>query len=171
MIKQYGFSYDEGRCIRCRTCEVACQSTRHVEPWLKWRRVVETWSGKFPDVTCTFFSLACMHCGYPACVAVCPTGAISKRTEDGIVVVDKSKCNGCRECLSACPYDVPKFDQDGIMQKCDFCVDRVGEPACVVSCPAEALHYGTLDELLAMAAGKTIRRMDGPTEPSVIIIR
>lgn len=171
MVKQYGFSYDESRCIRCRTCEVACQSTRRVEPRLKWRRVVDNWSGQFPDVTCTYFSLACMHCSHPACVAACPTGAISKRAEDGIVVVDKVKCNGCRECLSACPYDVPRFDRDGIMQKCDGCVDRVGGPACVASCPAEALHYGPLDELMAAAAGKAAGRMDGPTEPSVIIIR
>jgi anaerobic dimethyl sulfoxide reductase subunit B (iron-sulfur subunit) len=169
MSKQYGFYYDAGRCIQCRTCEVACKSTRDTEPGVKWRRVVETWGGEYPNVTRDFFSLACMHCSKPACVAACPTEAISKRAEDGIVVVDRDKCNGCRDCLSACPYGVPQFGEDGTMQKCDFCIEIGREPACAASCPAEALNFGTLDELLEMATGKANKRMDGPTEPSVII--
>jgi anaerobic dimethyl sulfoxide reductase subunit B (iron-sulfur subunit) len=112
-----------------------------------------------------------MHCGKPACVAVCPTGAIRKRAEDGIVVVDRDKCNGCQDCFSACPYDVPQFGDDGIMQKCDFCIEIRGEPACAVSCPAEALNFGPLDELLEMATGKAAKRMSGSTKPSIIIVR
>jgi len=169
MSKQYGFYYDAGRCIQCRTCEVACKSTRNTEPGVKWRRVVETWDGEYPNVTRTFLSLACMHCEKPACAAVCPTGAIIKRAEDGIVVVDRDKCNGCQDCFSACPYGVPQFGDDGVMQKCDFCIERGGEPACAVSCPAEALNFGTLDELLEITTGKAVKRMDGPTGPSVII--
>ncbi len=171
MSKQYGFYYDAGRCIQCRTCEVACKNTHDIEPGVKWRRVVETWDGKYPNVTRNFFSLACMHCDKPACAAVCPTGAISKRAEDGIVLVDRDKCNGCQDCFSACPYDVPQFGDDGTMQKCDFCLEIGREPACAASCPAEALNFGTLDELLAMATGKATERMDGPTGPSVIIAR
>jgi len=112
-----------------------------------------------------------MHCGKPTCIEACPTGAISKRAEDGIVVVDGDKCNGCQDCLSACPYVVPQFGDNGIMQKCDCCAELGIEPVCAVSCPAEALNFGTLDELLEMATGKATRRMDGPTEPSVIIVR
>jgi anaerobic dimethyl sulfoxide reductase subunit B (iron-sulfur subunit) len=171
MSKQYGFYYDAGRCIQCRTCEVACKSTHNTEPGVKWRRVVETWGGEYPSVTRAFFSLACMHCEKPACAAVCPTGAIIKRAEDGIVVVDRAKCNGCQDCLSACPYGVPQFGGDGTMQKCDYCVETGREPACAVSCPAEALNFGTLDELLKMATGKAIKRMDGTTQPSLIIVR
>jgi len=111
-----------------------------------------------------------MHCEKPACAAVCPTGAIIKRAEDGIVVVDRDKCNGCRECLPACPYDVPQFSDDGIMQKCDFCISIGREPACAVSCPAEALSFGTLNELLEMSTGRATKRMGGTTEPSVIIV-
>ena len=171
MGKQYGFSYDMSRCIQCRTCELACKSIRDVEPGLKWRRVVETWVGEFPNVTRTFFSLACMHCGEPACVAACPTGAISKRAEDGIVVVDRDKCNGCQECFMACPFDVPQFGSDGTMQKCDFCIEIGEEPACVASCPAEALRYGVMEELSELAAGKAAEKLTGPTEPSVIILK
>jgi anaerobic dimethyl sulfoxide reductase subunit B (iron-sulfur subunit) len=170
MSKQYVFFYDVSRCIQCRTCEVACKSTHDLEPGVKLRRVVETWDGEYPNVTRTFFSLACMHCEKPACIAVCPTGAIIKRSEDGIVVVDKDKCNGCRECFSACPYGVPQFGNDGIMQKCDFCIEIGREPACAVSCPAEALSFGTLDKLPKTPAGKTVRRMDGTTSPSIFIV-
>jgi len=108
-----------------------------------------------------------MHCGKPTCIEACPTGAISKRGEDGIVVVDGGKCDGCRDCFPACPYGVPQFSDDGIMQVCDFCARINREPACVASCPAKALNFGALDELLEMAKGKTARRMAGPTEPSV----
>jgi len=171
MPKQYGFYYNADRCVQCRTCEVACKSTHDLEPGVKLRRVVETWNGEYPDVTRTFLSLACMHCENPACAAVCPTGAIIKRAEDGIVVVDRDKCDGCQECLPACPYGVPQFGIDGTMRKCDFCIEIGREPACAVSCPAEALSYGNLDELLEVTTGKAAERMGGPTEPSVIVVR
>ncbi len=170
MGKQYGFCYDVSRCIQCRTCEVACKSAHDIEPGIQWRNVIEKWEGEFPNVTRTFFSLACMHCASPACMAVCPTGAISKRAEDGIVVVDRDKCNGCRECFAACPYDVPQFGSDGTMQKCDFCAGLGIEPACVASCPAEAIYYGTMEQLSRMTDGKTAERLTGPTGPSVIIL-
>jgi DMSO reductase iron-sulfur subunit len=171
MPKQYGFFYDVSRCVQCRTCEVACKSVNDIEPGIHWRRVVETWSGEFPDVTRTFFSLACMHCSKPACAAVCPTGAITKRAEDGIVVVDRDKCNGCQDCLPACPFGVPQFGADGIIQMCDFCRATGREPACAASCPSEALHYGTMEELAEFAAGKSAAKLAGPTEPSMVILK
>ena len=171
MAKQLGFYIDVSRCIQCRTCEVACKITRHVEPGIKWRRVVETWAGEFPHVTRSFFSKSCMHCAQPACVAACPTGAIRKRTEDGIVVVDREKCNGCRECLSACPFDVPQFGADGTMQKCDFCIESDEGPACVSPCPAEAFHYGTMEGGPPLRTNKMAVKLGGPTSPSVIILR
>jgi anaerobic dimethyl sulfoxide reductase subunit B (iron-sulfur subunit) len=170
MTKQYGFYFDADRCVQCRACEVACKSNHNIEPGVKWRQVVETWGGVYPNVTRAFFSLACMHCGKPACIDVCPTEAISKRAEDGIVIVDRDKCNGCQDCFSACPYGVPQFGDNGIMQKCDFCIEIGIEPACAVSCPAEALNYGALDELLEIAKGKAAKRIDGSTEPSIIIV-
>jgi anaerobic dimethyl sulfoxide reductase subunit B (iron-sulfur subunit) len=169
VAKQYGFYFDADRCVQCRTCEVACKAVHNIEPGIKWMRLVEIWGGVYPNVTRGFFALACMHCGKPACIEVCPTGAISKRSEDGIVVVDRDKCNGCQDCFSACPYGVPEFGDDGIMQMCDFCTGINMEPACTISCPTEALKFGTLDELLEMAKGKAARRMGGPAEPSVII--
>ena len=169
MANQYRFYFDADRCVQCRTCEVACKAVRNVEPGIKWRRVIDIWDGAYPNVTRTFFSLACMHCGKPPCVEVCPTGAMSKRSEDGIVVVDRDKCNGCRDCFLACPYGVPQFGHDGIMQMCDFCSGIDAEPACAASCPAGALSYGTLDELLKLAKGKVVKSMGGTTKPAVVI--
>jgi anaerobic dimethyl sulfoxide reductase subunit B (iron-sulfur subunit) len=170
MAKQYGFYFDVDRCVLCRACEVACKAVHNIEPGVKWMRLADIWGGVYPNVTRAFFALACMHCGKPTCIEACPTGAISKRTEDGIVVVDRSKCNGCQDCFAACPYGVPQFGRDRIMEMCDFCIGIDIEPACAACCPTEALKFGTLDELLEMGKGKGAKRMEGPTDPSVIIV-
>jgi DMSO reductase iron-sulfur subunit len=169
MAKQYGFYFDADRCVQCLACEVACKSVNNIEPGPRWRRVIDIWEGEFPGIARTFFSLACLHCGQPACAEVCPTGAISKRAEDGIVVVDRDKCNGCQECAAACPYGVPQFGDDGTMQKCDFCLGLGQEPACVATCPAEALHYGTMEALAGLAVEKAASKLAGPTEPSIFV--
>jgi anaerobic dimethyl sulfoxide reductase subunit B (iron-sulfur subunit) len=111
-----------------------------------------------------------MHCEEPACAAACPTGAIIKRKEDGIVVVDRDRCNGCRDCFSACPFGVPQFGKDGIMQICNYCLDNGAEPACALACPSKALKFGPVDSLRQMAAGRTIRKMTGTTRPSIVIV-
>lgn len=108
------------------------------------------WHGQFPSVRSRTVSMACMHCGDPPCVAVCPRGAIKKRLEDGIVVVDRQKCFGCHLCSIVCPFGAPQYGSDGKMQKCDLCVDRIEqgeEPACVATCPTDALRFGTMDQL------------------------
>jgi len=85
-----------------------------------------------------------MHCLIPACAEVCPTGAISKRAEDGIVLVNRELCTGCRICFDACPVGAPQFGADSIMQKCDFCSSgpqaQGGVPACILACPTQALE-------------------------------
>ncbi len=172
MVKQYGFYFDADRCILCRACEVACKAVNDIGPGERWMRVVEIWGGAYPNITRAFFTLACMHCSKATCIKACPAGAISKRDNDGIVVVDRDKCigrDGCRECFSACPYGVPRFSEGGIMEMCDFCTGINIEPACMACCPTEALKFGNLDELLKAVKGKGARRMSGPTEPSVII--
>src|SRR5512136_1088820 len=98
MGKQYGFCFDADRCVMCHACEVACKASNSLEPGVNWRKVIEIWQGEFPDVTRTFVSLSCLHCAQPSCLPACPTGAISKRETDGIVIVDQDLCNGCREC-------------------------------------------------------------------------
>jgi anaerobic dimethyl sulfoxide reductase subunit B (iron-sulfur subunit) len=167
--KQYGFFFDADRCIMCHACELACKGTRDLELGVQWRKVVEIWQGEFPDVTRTFVSLSCLHCAEPPCRAACPTGAISKRAEDGIVIVDANKCTGCQECYLACPYGVPQFGTDGTMQKCDFCLERGMTPACTSPCPADALFFGTMEELAAMATEKAGEKLTDAAGPSMFI--
>lgn len=169
MSKQYGFCHDADRCIKCRTCELACKSANNIEQGIKWRKVIEIWTGEYPDVSRTFVSLSCLHCAEPACEKVCAVGAIHKREEDGIVVVDRNVCNGCGDCYEACPYNVPQFGKDGNMQKCDFCLERGTSPSCVASCPADALFYGSMEELTMLASEKTAKELVGGTGPSLII--
>ena len=162
---QYGFDFDTNRCVQCHACELACKSLHHIEFGVHWRRVVSLWSGEYPNVVNRTVSLGCLHCGEPACEAACPTGAITKRAGDGIVVVDEETCIGCRCCFLACPFGVPQFGSDGKMQKCDLCVDRLmegKEPACVATCPGEALHFGTMEALARKKTEKASKQFLNP---------
>jgi anaerobic dimethyl sulfoxide reductase subunit B (iron-sulfur subunit) len=162
VMKQYGFDFDSGICVQCHACEVACKTMHEVEWGIRWRRVVGLWSGSFPVVTSRSVSFSCMHCGNPPCEAVCPTGAIKKRPEDGIVVVDPERCFGCHLCLMACPFGVPQYGADGKMQKCDLCLELVSqgkEPACVATCPSGALRFGTLQELSEQATRRSAEKI------------
>jgi len=145
MPEDYPFVHDPQRCLKCYSCEIACKQWREIAPGsFKLRKVYEVTTGTFPRVTRTFHSVACQHCADPPCVAVCAPGAIVKRAADGLVVVDPAKCNGCRECVEACPFGAPDFDDDGVMHLCDLCADRRLEgkrPLCTDVCPTGALRW------------------------------
>ena len=169
-MEQYGFLFETDKCVACKACEIACKQRNQSVKDLSPRTVTSLVKGEFPNVTVTNMSMSCMHCGKPLCAAVCPVGAITKRLEDGIVMVDEAKCIGCFACLSACPFNVPQFRDNGTMVKCDLCLDRkeLGlEPACVRSCFYDALHAGPLSELHAKACERLSERMAGTSQPSV----
>lgn len=86
------------------------------------------------------FAVSCRHCADPICVKSCIAGAISKR--DGVVRIDRKKCVGCLTCVLVCPYGALAPGEDGIMQKCELCLDNAcGAPACVTGCPNRAIVY------------------------------
>ncbi len=173
MATQYGFYFEADRCIDCRACSVACKQWNGIKAGTtNWRLVTSLWNGQYPNVTETFLSMACNHCGSPACAKVCPVGAITKRAEDGLVVVNQEKCIGCRSCLAACPFGVPQYGASGKMEKCTYCQDRLAQgkqPICAETCVAKALHAGTMDELNKLAAGKKLRTLTVDTQPSLLI--
>lgn len=159
MGAQLGFFIDQSRCSGCKACVMACKDKNDLEGSLMYRHVNEFCSGSFSpsgngyiqDVVAYWVSMSCNHCTDPSCVKNCPTGAMHKRPEDGVVVVDKDLCAGCKYCLWNCPYGAPQYNEaEGKMSKCDFCIDLIaqgGDPACVAACPLQVIEYGPIDEL------------------------
>jgi len=177
---QLGFYIDQSRCTGCYTCTVACKDWHDIPAGpVSWRWVVTVEKGKYPEVFVAFLSLSCLHCAEPTCVSACPVNAITRRQQDGIVIVDQEMCLGkddCGLCQEACPYGAAQFsaEEGAKMQKCDFCADRWEEgkkPICVESCPMRALDAGTLEELEAKYG--SLKEVDGFTyveenRPSVL---
>jgi len=159
---QYGFYFDSERCIKCKACEVSCKQWKGIKAGtIKLIKVEEVTTGVFPDVKRRFFLITCRHCSKAPCMEVCPTKAIVKRP-DGIVIVNAEDCIGCKVCLDACPFGAPQFNEDGLMQKCDMCVDRIENsqvPICAATCPTQALRWGTIEELSDFAAVKATKNL------------
>ena len=142
---------DMDRCIGCRGCEVACKMENEVDLGSYWNKVHEVGpKGEFPDLEFYFFPAVCQECENPPCVKVCPTGASYQRSEDGIILIDKEKCIGCRYCIMACPYEARSYNKDKkVVEKCTLCIhlQAIGEkPACVKNCAAKARFFGDLDD-------------------------
>jgi anaerobic dimethyl sulfoxide reductase subunit B (iron-sulfur subunit) len=156
MGKQLGFYVNSLRCIGCRTCEIACKDKNDLGVGVKFRDVSSYEGGSGTDLYGYSISLACNHCANPACIPVCPTGALYKRAKDGIVDFEYELCNGCRRCEWVCPYGAPQFiEEDNKIMKCYGCSDYVDaehDPACVAACPLRALHFGDIDEMKNKAA-------------------
>ena len=167
----YGMGIDVDKCIGCARCVVACKAENDVPPdahhfntWVE-RYVIRTngmvqvdspngGMNGFPaiedeaSVLRTFFvPKLCNHCANPPCVQVCPVGATFS-TKDGVVLVDKDRCVGCRYCIQACPYGARYLDpRTRTADKCTFCYHRVTkglQPACVEVCPTQARIFGDL---------------------------
>ncbi len=168
--------FDTSKCIACRACQVACkqwnelgaeanatcQGTYENPPdlthrtWLKmeFREMEEN-----GNIRWLFTRRACMHCTEAACIKVCPTGSLY-RHDLGFVAYDKDTCSGCGYCIEFCPFHVPRSERNmatGIakMDKCVLCtqpgMDRLAagyQPACVKTCPPNALVFGDRKEML-----------------------
>jgi len=171
--ESYGFFTDTSVCIGCKACEVACKEWNQLEgnnPQFtadsfdntgqldaqNWRHV--QFHERVPDQASTegngtawlMMSDVCKHCAHASCMEVCPTGAII-RTEFNTVFIQQDVCNGCRNCVAACPYGVIGMNQQtGTAHKCTLCYDRLQgglEPACAKACPTQSIQFGPLAEL------------------------
>lgn len=149
--KRLGMLIDLSVCIGCNACTVACRQENET-PLTKFNTWVESWdAGIDGRVTRANLPKLCNHCANPACVKVCPTGAMHQDADTGLVSVDADKCIGCGYCHMACPYNAPKVDREkGHSVKCDGCKERVAageKPVCVEACPARALDFGPVDAM------------------------
>ena len=163
---QHGFYFDSDLCVKCHACEIACKTWNEVETGPRWREVVKVESGSFPNVKAMNVSMACMHCGDAPCRNACPVGAITKRAEDGIVVVDENTCIGCGFCVWACPFNAPQLTaMAGKMQKCNFCqTPGMERPldmprACEEVCPTGAIKAGSLAQMAQQNREKVARKL------------
>ena len=178
---QVGFYFDQSRCSGCFTCILACKQWHSSEVEAgNWRRVETFESGHFPDLKVSFLSISCFHCETPACLSNCPTSAIHKREESGVVLVDPASClgqEGCGLCRDSCPYHVPNYNpnDDQKMEKCDFCYERMEKgkrPICVEACPMHALDAGDLEEMeIKYGRGREAEgfHYSPETRPSIIL--
>jgi formate dehydrogenase iron-sulfur subunit len=172
MAQPVGFFTDTTVCIGCKACEVAChqwnalparndgvvplsgQSYDNTVSFsdVDWRHVkfVEQFSEDRSRSRWLMMSDVCKHCVNAPCLEVCPTGAII-RTEFDTVYIQEPTCNGCRDCISACPFGVIHVSAEKhIAQKCTFCYDRLQNglvPACAQACPTKSIQFGPVEEL------------------------
>ena len=169
----YGMGIEIDKCIGCNRCVEACKTENNVpdlpfffRTWVE--RYVIKWDGEVlvenissvkdgkskaapqedRDVVRSFFvPKLCNHCANPPCVQVCPVGATFS-TKDGVVLIDKKRCIGCRYCIQACPYGARYLDpRTRTADKCTFCYHRVVKgllPACAEVCPTRARIFGDL---------------------------
>ncbi|WP_067582025.1 DMSO/selenate family reductase complex B subunit [Endozoicomonas ascidiicola] len=184
-MAQYGFYFDSSRCTGCKTCSLACKDFYDISVDRDWRRIYEYGGGDWEqnkdgtwehNVFSYYTSLSCNHCDSPACVKACPTGAMHKREQDGLVAVDQDRCIGCQYCSMACPYGALQYDAEKkVMSKCHGCYERVAEgskPVCVDACPLRALDFGPIDELRAKYGSEaSIAPLPdaGMTSPNLVI--
>ncbi len=174
----FGALVDLTRCIGCRACSRACVNVNNLHPdddgsnvSLQHREIptFDKWSVVNPvhgvktdgSSFSTNIKKQCMHCLEPACVSVCPVGALAQ-TEKGPVIYRTERCIGCRYCMIACPFEVPKFDWNSgifpVIGKCQFCAQnrlyKGLQPGCVEACPTGALKFGKRQTLLFEAKSR-----------------
>jgi len=153
-MPRYGMVIDLKRCYGCYACSMACKTANHTPPGVFWARVLMGEVGKYPNAVRQALPVLCMQCEEPSCMEVCPTGA-TQMTDEGIVIVEKDLCMGCKYCIMACPYGarysveewesyfpdglplspLEEFQKRaweeksgcGVATKCDFCLDRISE--------------------------------------------
>ncbi len=181
--KAMGLLYDSTLCIGCKACVAACKESNHLPAEFSteeryWDSPLDL-SGKTKNVIkvykhgtaerkdqaengYAFIKHSCLHCVDPSCVSACPVSAMLKDPVTGIVTYDEKACIGCRYCVVACPFDVPRFEYDTPFPKivkCELCRHlqekdhgtRFEYSACAQVCPTGATLYGPVTELMAEA--------------------
>ena len=160
MTTSFAILTDTTLCTGCEECVEACKKENNLD-----KDVSHSWKSRIDALSSTryttvlrrdndhFVRQQCRHCLEPACVSACLVGALQK-TPEGPIIYDGNKCMGCRYCMMACPYGIPRYTWEEpvpYIRKCDMCYDRIKEgglPACVEACPQKATTFGQRDTLI-----------------------
>ncbi|MFB3163151.1 DMSO/selenate family reductase complex B subunit [Neobacillus sp. 179-J 1A1 HS] len=185
ILGQIGFYINQSICQGCKACSLACKDKNNIEVGINFRRVYTKEEGSYvlqpnggfvQNVKSYYFSIACNHCEQPACLLNCPTGAITKNDENGVVTIDQEICAGTQLCVKACPYGGPQYNKETFKSnKCNFCMDlqeKGEDPVCVATCPLGAIEYGPIEELRKKYGDiRQIKGMPSPTitKPNIVI--
>ena len=175
MVQKKALLLDIAMCIGCNSCQAGCKAENKL-PDQPEDHLSPTAFTALSEYNGKFVRRLCQHCQVPTCASVCPVGAFTK-TAAGPVLYDADKCIGCRYCMQACPFRVPRYEWQSTrprVQKCNFCASRLsrGMPtACAEACPTGATKFGNRDDLLLEAArrmnaspGKYVGRIYGQEE-------
>lgn len=173
-----GLLYDATLCVGCKACVAACKEANENPPEFStvdklWDTPLDTSGYTFNLIKMyrngtmetkdaetdgyAFMKTSCMHCADPSCVSACPVSAMTKNPVNGIVEYNPDKCIGCRYCVAACPFGIPKYQYDsptGRIGKCELCRHRHKDgrySACAEVCPTGATLFGRTEDLLAEA--------------------
>ncbi|MFV8825074.1 hydrogenase 2 operon protein HybA [Thauera sp. WH-2] len=174
-----GLLFDSTLCIGCKACVAACKEANDLpldyntpthglwdmplDTTARTFNVIKAWQsgtgmnrGQEEDGY-AFMKVSCLHCVDPSCVSACPVSAMTKDPVTGIVQYDADACIGCRYCVAACPFGIPKYDYDsptGQIGKCELCRHLLPEgkyAACAEVCPTGATLFGKVSSLKAEA--------------------
>jgi Fe-S-cluster-containing dehydrogenase component/DMSO reductase anchor subunit len=171
--QQYAFEVNLDRCSGCKACVVACHSLNGLDETEVWREVGLLVGGSRAAPVMQHVTAACHHCLQPACMIACPVNAYEKDPGTGIVKHLDDQCFGCQYCTMACPYEVPKYHPGkGIVRKCDMCSSRlaIGEPpACVQSCPHEAITIRVVDVAQVIEDAETSAFLPAAPDPQITL--
>jgi len=174
--KQYGFYFDQGRCIACQNCMLACMEWNGLPSGAagRWMRVYAWEEGAFPGIRIYALAAPCYHCQNPVCVDAA-NGAMYKESKYGAVLIDPAKAKtqslDLRKANQACPYGAILFDSDALDatgSKCTMCIDRLQQgmaPICVTSCDTRAFEFGPLEQIQQTFG--TLKQLNGMPDPSV----
>ena len=178
------FVFDSAICNGCYCCQVACKDEHCGNDWMPyakpqpesgqfWFKLNEIERGSGAKIKVVYYPTLCMHCDNAPCIEVCPDEAINKRA-DGLVIIDPSKCSGCKMCLEACPYNSIYYNYSlQLAQKCTGCahlLDRgwpISEPRCSNDCITGALKFGNESDFSSEMAEAEVMKPEEGASPRV----
>jgi protein NrfC len=163
----YSMVMHQSRCIDCERCLAACRKTNEVPDYGYRTNILEKDTPDALGAKREFLPVLCNHCNLPQCTRVCPTKATYKDRQNGIVMMDITKCIGCLTCQLGCPYNARYFSEEKhAVDKCNFCIDTrlaQGEKltACSAACPADVRIFGDLSDP-SSPVYKTVHQIERP---------